>query len=458
MPLPELAALDVQTHARRLRLDTLARLRWLAVAGQLATIVGVHFGLGFTLPIEACLVMIGLSAFLNLSLRARYPVSVRLEDDAAAILLGYDIMQLAALLYLTGGLENPFALLFLAPVMISATALSPARTLALGTLAIGVASFLAKFHLPLPWFENQSLDLPLLYVAGLWLAILLGLVFIGGYAWRVADEARQLGDALTATELVLAREQHLSQLDGLAAAAAHELGTPLATIALVARELERDVPRDSPHREDIELLQAQAQRCRSILAKLASLGDEKAGPLHRMGLGQLIEEITAPQRAFGVNLSVVLEGDEPEPRSDRNPGILYGLGNLVENAVDFAAATVVVTASWTAEAVSITIRDDGPGFAPEVIGRLGDPYISARARGTRQRERQQAGGLGLGLFIAKTLLERSGASFAASNVIGPNGTGVQGGAQVGVVWPRSLFEGLARPSPGPLRMKTSAAG
>jgi len=431
--------------ARRLRLATLVRLRWLAVAGQAATIVAVHFGLGFTVPIEACLVIIGLSAFLNLSLRVRYPVSVRLEDSTAAVLLGYDTLQLAALLYLTGGLENPFALLFLAPVMISATALSPLRTLLLGALAVGAASFLAKFHLPLPWHPGQPVSLPLLYVAGVWLAILLGLAFIGVYAWRVAEEARQLSEALSATELVLAHEQHLSQLDGLAAAAAHELGTPLATIALVARELERTVPVDSPYREDIQLLQEQAARCRSILSKLASLGDE-AGPLHRMTIAHLVEDITAPQRAFGIDVEVVMAGEAPEPDCDRNPGILYGLANIVDNAIDFAAASVVVTASWDHDSVSIGIRDDGPGFAPEVLGRLGEPYISSRS-GLRGREKaREGGGLGLGLFIAKTLLERSGAAFSASNMPSP-----PGGASVVLVWQREVFEGKVRTQSVPKR-------
>jgi two-component system sensor histidine kinase RegB len=436
------------TDARRLRLDTLVRLRWLAVAGQAATILVVHFGLGFTVPIEACLVIIGLSAFLNLSLRVRYPVSVRLEDSTAAVLLGYDTLQLAALLYLTGGLENPFALLFLAPVMISATALSPLRTLLLGALAVGAASFLAKFHLPLPWHQGQAVSLPLLYVAGVWLAILLGLAFIGVYAWRVAEEARQLSEALAATELVLAHEQHLSQLDGLAAAAAHELGTPLATIALVARELQRTVPADSPYREDIQLLQEQAARCRSILSKLASLGDEKSGPLHRMTLAHLVEDITAPQRAFGIEVSVVMEGEAPEPDCDRNPGILYGLANIVDNAIDFAVANVVVTASWDHDNVSIGIRDDGPGFAPEVLGRLGEPYISSRGSLRGREKPREGGGLGLGLFIAKTLLERSGAAFSASNRPSP-----PGGASVVVVWQREVFEGRTRAQAAAKRMQ-----
>ncbi len=418
---------------RRLRLETLVRLRWLAVAGQLSALIIVHFFLGFPLPIEGAIIIVTLSVFLNLALRANYPVSHRVEDGPAVILLAYDILQLAALLYLTGGLQNPFSSLFLAPVMISATALSPRRTLGLGVLAMGAATFLAFFHLPLPWRPSEVLEMPFLYVAGVWVAILLGLGFIGVYAWRVAEEARQLSDALTATELVLAREQHLSQLDGLAAAAAHELGTPLATIALVAKELERAITPESPLREDITLLIEQSARCRTILSKIASLGGEEASPLNSMSLGQLLEEVTAPQRSFGITVSVVLDGQGDEPYCGRNPGLLYGLGNLIDNAVDFASSAVVVSAAWDMSSVTISIRDDGPGFAPEVLGRLGEPYVTER--GSRDKvPRHGAGGLGLGLFIAKTLLERSGATFQASNLLAPSR-----GASIRLKWARNDF-------------------
>src|ERR687893_1836036 len=270
---------DLGRAARRLRLDTLVRLRWLAIAGQSAAVAVVHFGLGFPLPFGLCFFVIAVSAAVNAVLSIRYPASHRLGDDAATLLLGFDILQLAALLYLTGGLQNPFAMLFLAPVLISATALPPERTLVLGLLAIGCATLLAipSMHRPVPWWPKEQLNLPFLYVTGIWTAILLGAAFTGVYAWRVAEEARQLAQALAATELVLAREQHLSQLDGLAAAAAHELGTPLATIALVVKELGRELPREGPVAEDLALLREQVERCRGILAKLTSLGEDQEG-------------------------------------------------------------------------------------------------------------------------------------------------------------------------------------
>jgi two-component system, sensor histidine kinase RegB len=425
------ALLNRTEPSHLLRLDTLVRLRWLAVAGQLLAVVVVRMAFGFELPIAIALLIIGVSAVLNVALKMRYPTAHRLEDGAAASLLAYDVVQLAALLYLTGGLQNPFAILFLAPVMISATTLPPRRTMMLGALAALAVTALALWHRPLPWTPGHSMQLPPLYVGGVWLSLLLGLSFIGIYAWRVAEEARQLGQALAATELVLAREQHLSQLDGLAAAAAHELGTPLATIALVVNELDRATKADSPHKEDIVLLKEQTQRCRQILGKIATLGTSHEGPLKAIGMHQLLEEVAAPQRPFGVQIKITAGGVGAEPMAARSPGIIYGLENLIDNAVDFAATTVTVSAAWTESEVRIAIADDGPGFAPDVLKRLGEPYVTTR--GMDARDGSPSGGLGLGLFIAKTLLERSGAQFEAGNKPG-------GGASVDLRWRRQQFE------------------
>jgi two-component system sensor histidine kinase RegB len=365
------------------------------------------------------------------------PLSHRLGQGAATALLGFDILQLAALLYLTGGLQNPFAILFLAPVMISATALPPRHTLALGLLAAGLATLLTILHWPLPWAGSERPVLPPQYQLGNWIALLLGLGFTGIYAWRVAKEARDLSEALAATELVLAREQHLSQLDGLAAAAAHELGTPLATIALVARELSRLAPAEGEMAEDITLLREQVERCRGILGKLASLQDDDAGPLDQLSLSLLIEEAAGPQRPFGVPFEIALDGEKPEPVCRRNPGMIYGLGNIVDNAVDFAGSKVTITAQWTDGAVILTIADDGPGFTPEVLMRAGDPYLSR----SHAKESRAGGGLGLGLFIAKTLLERSGATLEFSNRPLP-----ATGASIRITWLRAVFERDDRPA------------
>ncbi|HYF55273.1 MAG TPA: ActS/PrrB/RegB family redox-sensitive histidine kinase [Salinarimonas sp.] len=428
---------DLGQEARGLRLDTLVRLRWLAVIGQSAAVAGVHFGLGFKLPFGACLGLIALSALLNLGLRIGYPASHRLSDDAATGMLAFDILQLASLLYLTGGLQNPFSLLFLAPVLISAAALPPERTLALGLLAVGAATLLVLAHRPLPWHPGQPLELPFLYVSGVWTAILLGAAFTGVYTWRVAEEARQLGAALVATELVLAREKHISQLDGLAAAAAHELGTPLATIALVVKELSRRLPGDDPETaDDMRLLREQVERCRGILGKLTSLGQEEDGAafLETMTLTHLIEEVVAPLRDLGAPIRMDAEGEGPEPVCRRNPGLVHGLDNLVDNAVGFAEAMVEIELAWSPQEVSVEVRDDGPGFAPEVLLRLGEPYVTTRGHDKRGPE-EEASGHGLGLFIAKTLIERSGARLVVTNAAPPDR-----GAIVRVVWPREAFD------------------
>jgi two-component system sensor histidine kinase RegB len=268
---------------------------------------------------------------------------------------------------------------------------------------------------------------------GVWLSILIAMGFIGVYAWQITEESRQLADALAATELVLAREQHLSQIDGLAAAAAHELGTPLSTITVIAKELERAISADSHHGEDVRLLRQQAQRCRDILAKITELS-ASGEPFDRMKLSALIEEVVAPHRNFGIAINVMLPSDRAmEPIGARNPAIVYGLGNLVENAVDFARASAEVTAAWDDEEVVITIRDDGPGFAAEIMDRLGEPYVTTRR--PRPKEEGEETGLGLGFFIAKTLLERSGATLSFSN---RRSSGF--GAEVSMRWTRSDFE------------------
>jgi two-component system sensor histidine kinase RegB len=426
------------THtARHLRLDTLVRLRWLAIAGQATAVAGVRFGLGFQLPFALCFLVIAASVWVNLILRVQYPASHRLSDNAATVLLAFDILQLAALLYLTGGLENPFAMLFLAPVLISATALTPERTLGLGLLAVGCATVLVLSHRPLPWFPGQPFSLPFLYVSGIWTAILLGTAFTGTYAWRVAEEARQLAQALAATELVLAREQHLSQLDGLAAAAAHELGTPLATIALVAKELDHSMPQDGPVAEDLKLLREQVDRCRTILTKLTSMGQDHGDFLETVSLSHLVEEIVEPQRAVGFEVRVVAQGEGPEPMGTRNPGVIYGLSNILDNAADFAESQVTVEACWSPHEVFIEIRDDGPGYAPDILLRVGEPYVTTRSATTRSETGDEEGGsgLGLGLFIAKTLIERSGAQLILTNAA-PPGTG----AIARIIWPRHAFE------------------
>jgi two-component system, sensor histidine kinase RegB len=267
---------------------------------------------------------------------------------------------------------------------------------------------------------------------GVWLSIVVAIGVTSLYAFQVTEEARKLSDALAATELVLTREQHLTQLDGLAAAAAHELGTPLSTIFLIARELEKTA-KDPQFAGDLKTLREQAQRCRDILGKITQLSSSGA-PFDRMKLSTLIEELVAPHRDFGVAIKVRLAvAATREPVGARNPAILYGVGNILENAVDFANQTVEVNAWWNAETVEIVISDDGPGIAPDMLKRIGEPYLSRRK--TADEAQSERSGLGLGVFIARTLLERTGAKVTFTNRVFPDH-----GAVVQIVWPRDAFE------------------
>jgi two-component system sensor histidine kinase RegB len=437
---PKLAAGDAEIGMLRLR--TLVRLRWLAIVGQTGAVLGVHFVLGFPLPLGLCLAVIAFSAWLNIFLTIRWRKSVRLHETHAGLLLVYDVLQLAILLFLTGGLENPFSFLFLVPVTISATSLSMRWTMMLGLMAFAAATLLAFQHYPLPWVPGQRLELPDVYIGGMWAAIMSGVVFSAIYAGRIADEARQMSAALSATELVLAREQRLSALDGLAAAAAHELGTPLATIALVAKELKRELPLEGSHKEDIDLLISQTARCREILARLSNREAQTDEMYQRTRILAMIEDLVAPLRGSDVVIAVTSSADiddkaaETEPVLWRNPAVAYGLGNLLENAVDFAESRVEVDARWTPSHVSITVRDDGPGFHENIFDRLGDPFVTSRpGYGEEGREPGQHEGMGLGFFIAKTLLERSGAGVALANRPTPDH-----GAVVHVVWPRAVID------------------
>lgn len=445
----------------RLRLHTIVRLRWLAVVGQSLTVLAVHWALGMTVPIGWCFAVIALSAWLNVALRIRFPESQRLTSRSAFLMLGFDIIQLAALLYLTGGLENPFAFLLVAPVAVSASALPLRTTLALGLLAIAAASLLAYVHYPLPWCHHdtggsdifhhpiawchaQTIAIPQLYAMGIWTAVVLGIVFIGFYTWRTAQENRRMAEALAATEVVLAREQRLSALDGMAAAAAHGLGTPLATIAVATKELLNQAKEGDPIYDDLLLVRHQAERCRDILKELSARAEELDTIMSRLPVSHLVDEVVEPYRPLAIPIKVTAgpqQGVYPnseaarEPVTDRNPGVLYGLGNLIENALDFAKERVSVQASWSRDEVRIVVTDDGDGFPPDVLEQLGEPFVTTRPAATIDHDEPGHAGMGLGFFIAKTLLERSCARLELANRPEP-----QTGAVVTVIWPRKAFE------------------
>jgi two-component system sensor histidine kinase RegB len=408
---------------RRARLRTLILIRWVAIVGQAFTICLVYFSLGFPLPLLPLFGAIALSALINIVLWLSSAATTRLTERSAAVLLGYDILQLSFLLGLTGGLQNPFSILLLVPVTLSATILSLRTTVALCVLVIAAASALGLFPTDLPW-TSAGLRLPGLYILASWCALVLGTTLIAGYAWRVADEARRMSQGLAATQMALAREQQLSALGGLAAAAAHELGSPLATIAVIARELANSIPPDSLLTEDVAELVSQSQRCREILKSLSQQSTaEELAPFTRVPLSSLLETVAEPFRRTGVALEVVVEGDpELEPSLTPTPELRHAMANLIDNAVGFAEQRVRIVASLATDLIVVGIEDDGPGFPPEVIELLGEPYVSSRP----------TGGLGLGVFIAQTLLARSGATLHFANL--------DKGARVTIAWRRAVLE------------------
>jgi two-component system sensor histidine kinase RegB len=418
----------------RLRLRTLVALRWGAVGGQLLALLITRFLLNFNLPLAACLGAIALAALFNLALVLALPPQRVLKQWEAALQLGFDVVQLGVLLFLTGGLSNPFAVLLLVPAILAASSLKGRDTLLLAGLVVVVMLALAAGSKPLPWTSGIVFALPRLYRWAAALALGTGVVVTATYARRAAAESARMELALHAAESVLAREQRMSALGGLAAAAAHELGTPLATIAIVAKEMARESP-PGPMREDAELVSSQAQRCRDILRRLAEAPDEGDVVHARVSLPQLLEETAGsesePEDGVRVEWSVVGEPDTDPPDLIRHPEVGHALTSFIENAMDFAATEVRVVGRYDYDHVAIEIRDDGPGFAPEIFAKLGEPYVTSRPAG----ENSPSGhlGMGLGFFIAKTLLERTGATVNFHNARG-------GGAVVSIRWPRDAIE------------------
>ncbi|MBV9570893.1 MAG: ActS/PrrB/RegB family redox-sensitive histidine kinase [Alphaproteobacteria bacterium] len=443
-------AVGLSPSARgRVRLRTLNNLRWMAVAGQSVALFIVYFALNYPLPLLGCAMAVGLSVALNLGLAFRYPAAHRLTNREATLYLAYDVLQLAALLYFTGGIQNPFALIFLAPVVIGAATLNFGNTVALVLLAFISVSVIALMHKPLPWEPGNPLALPPLYQVGIWASLVIGIGFTSIYAWRIASEAARRSAGLAATQLALAREHRMASIGALATAAAHELGTPLGTIAVVARELERALPPGSAEAEDARLLRAEAERCRGILTTLARPEESVIGALERLPLGALLDDLAGEYRGGEISIRIEVPKPppgNPEPKVWRAPALLHGLGNIIDNAADFAQSMVRIKAEWNARELWIVVEDDGSGFAPDILERIGEPYVTSRpgSYAVSDTEIEPAStyggqqGMGLGFFIAKTLIEQTHGSLSASNCNGA-------GARVVARWPRGAVDGEVPP-------------
>jgi two-component system sensor histidine kinase RegB len=415
------------------RLRTLVILRWIAILGQITALVVSVRILSLDLEVGLAAMAIGASIIANLFSTFLYPETKRLSELEAMLMLLFDLLQLCLLLYLTGGLNNPFALLVLAPVTIAATFLRLRDTAILGAITIIILTALAAWHMPLRTIAGDILQMPDLFRFGFWVALVIGVVFLGAYARLITSEIHEMSDALLATQMALAREQKLTDLGGVVAAAAHELGTPLATIKLVSGELLDELGDDPELADDVRLIGEQANRCTAILRSMGRAGKDDLH-MRRVPLEGLLQEAAEPHLMRGKRLEFVIS-DETEmparqPIIERRPEIVHGLRNLVQNAVDFSSDKVLIESTWTDKTVSVRISDDGPGYPSAILARIGDPFMRRR----EDTSRPGYEGMGLGLFIAKTLLERSGARLDFAN------GGALGGALIAVTWNRDLID------------------
>ncbi|UWQ21611.1 sensor histidine kinase RegB [Jannaschia sp. W003] len=433
---PAVPLLPPELAGHRVHLRTLLAMRWVAVAGQTVTLLAAATLLGFELPVGPCAALVGALAATNLAAAWRVPGSTRLGERAVLGILLIDLAQLGALLFLTGGLNNPFALLVVGPVTLAATTLSLRATLLVGALALVSISLLGGYHVPLRHADGWELALPPLYLLGYWVAIVLATLIFGAFALGLTSENDRASRALHATQTALAREQKLHDLSGVIAAAAHELGTPLATIKLVSTELEEEL-QDADARADVALIRSQADRCRDILRSMGRAGKDdlhmQAAPLETV-VSEAAEPHAGRGKALLYDFAAEPGTEGRRPRVRRAPEVIHGLRNLVQNAVDFAESTVRVEGRWSDSEIRLVIEDDGPGYQTEMLARLGDPFL--RVPGARDA-REDYEGMGLGLFISKTLLERTGARLSFGN---RRAFGRRRGATVEIVWPRARLE------------------
>ncbi len=389
---------------------TLVILRWIAIVGQFSAITLVYFylKLDFLYLVAYLILFFGLLTNLYLQFKIK---SILIKDFKASIFLFYDLIQLAALLYLTGGISNPFSILLIIPAIVSSTFLSMGTTVLLGIFTIALLYLLSIFHYPLPGIHEHSETFPKLYLTGYILAIIIGLIFLSYFGIRFSGESKRRTDAINKVQQVLAKEYELESLGGQAAAAAHSLGTPLATINVVATELKKELGNNKEIEKDLDLLITQTKRCGEILKKISKKQIKDDDFFKKTKLEDLLEEIiNSFKETSSKKIVLISDKDENKIFISRSPEIIYGLRNFIGNAVKFAKSEVEINLASNEEIIEIEINDNGPGFPDDIMEILGEPYIKSKSTQVNQNA-----GTGLGTFLGKTLLERRSAKLFFSN-------------------------------------------
>ena len=389
---------------------TLVFLRWIAIFGQLFSVNLVYFFLDLNFPVLLCHIIILIGFFTNLFLQFGVKEKL-LKDLYSSSFLMYDVVQLSILLFLTGGIFNPFAILLIVPTIVSSTFLSMGSTIILGSSTILLLFVLTFFNMPLPGMEEYVLSFPNYYVTGILISLIIGLIFLSYFGIRFAGETKKRSDALNKLQQILAKEYELESLGGQAAAAAHSLGTPLATISVVSKELRKEVGDNSKLTKDIDLLISQTKRCSEILKKISQKKITSDEFLSSMSFENLLEEIIKSFReSSDKTIKLNTEKDVNKIDFKKNPEIVYGLRNFIGNAVKFSRKKILISIVSDNINLSVLIEDDGPGFPEDIIKALGEPYIKSRSKYFRNNS-----GLGLGTFLGKTLLERKSAIISFEN-------------------------------------------
>ncbi len=406
----------------RLEKKTVVILRWIALIGQLLTIYFVHFFIGFNLPLVFCSLTIFCGGLTNIFIQFNFKKN-QLSNIESTILLFYDVIQLAVLIYLTGGVTNPFIIFLIVPALISSTLLNLASTLFLSIITIMSLVLLTFNYFPLPSEGNLHFHVPDYYIFSIPSALVIALIFLNYFGFRFGYEARRRGNALNKLELVLAKEQELESIGHQAAAAAHSLGTPLSTITVIAKELKKEINHNKEFKEDVDTILEQAKKCGDILKKISQNQIVDDEYVKNITLQDLLFEITKSFESITEkNLNLNLENAKKRISIKRSAELTYGIRNFVGNAVKFSKKNIYINLVSNNQNTILQISDDGPGFPDDIYKIIGEPYIS-----TKSKKLKSKAGLGLGTFIGKTLLERKKASiqFQQSN---------EGGALIEITW------------------------